>query len=328
MKLHLNRELFIDAVKITSQTMQIPPEFVEKDYWVTHALCRIFSSKLGKEIVFKGGTSLSKCFNIIERFSEDIDLVVLRLEGESDSKLKSKLKSISRLIESSIPEINLEGITNKKGMNRKTAHSYTREFKEIHDQISDFIVLESTWLGNHEPFSTKPVISFIGKMMLSNDKNEIATSFEMLPFEVNVLETSRTICEKIMSLVRFSYGDNPINELAKKIRHTYDLHLLLLEEENINFFKSRKFDDMIIQVAKDDILSFKKNNEWLNNHPIEALFFKDLDNIWNQLKVNYLFNFKNLVYGELPKEESVFETLKMIRSRLKTISWTIEIKPK
>ncbi len=71
--------------------MNLQPEFVEKDYWVTYALFTIFNNEIGKETVFKGGTALSKCYNMIERFSEDIDLVVLRREGETDSKLKSKL---------------------------------------------------------------------------------------------------------------------------------------------------------------------------------------------------------------------------------------------
>ncbi|HQB79283.1 MAG TPA: nucleotidyl transferase AbiEii/AbiGii toxin family protein, partial [Tenuifilaceae bacterium] len=73
--------------------MRIPAIYVEKDYWVTYALFTIFNNKIGKDTVFKGGTALSKCYNMIERFSEDIDLVVLRREGERDGKLKSKLKA-------------------------------------------------------------------------------------------------------------------------------------------------------------------------------------------------------------------------------------------
>ena len=87
MKLHQNIQLFRDAVRVTAQQMTIPPEFVEKDYWVTYALFTIFNNEIGKDTVFKGGTALSKCFNLIERFSEDIDLVVLRHEGESNNKL-------------------------------------------------------------------------------------------------------------------------------------------------------------------------------------------------------------------------------------------------
>lgn len=122
MKLHLKKELFVNYIRFTAQQMKIPPEFVEKDYWVTYALYTIFNKQIGEDIVFKGGTALSKCYNIIERFSEDIDLIVLRREGETDSKLKSKLKAVSTVVEAELPEVPIEGITKKMGMNRKTAH--------------------------------------------------------------------------------------------------------------------------------------------------------------------------------------------------------------
>jgi hypothetical protein len=70
--------------------------------------------------------------------------------------------------------------------------------------------------------------------------------------------------------------------------------------------------------------NFKNNNKWLNYHPNEAFIFKDLESVWNDLKLIYSGDFKNLVYGELPKEEAVLETLKMIQERLKAISWTIK----
>ena len=79
MKLHLDEKLFRQAIQFTSDQMQILPIYVEKDYWVTVALFSIFNDKIGEDIIFKGGTALSKCYNIIERFSEDIDLVVLSL---------------------------------------------------------------------------------------------------------------------------------------------------------------------------------------------------------------------------------------------------------
>ncbi len=93
MRLHLDKKLFRQAVQATSDQMQIPAIYVEKDYWVTYALFNIFNDDIGKDTVFKGGTALSKCYNIIERFSEDIDLVVLRREGESNNKLTTKIKT-------------------------------------------------------------------------------------------------------------------------------------------------------------------------------------------------------------------------------------------
>ena len=83
--------LFRQAVTATAGLLDIPEIFIEKDYWVTYALHTIFHDPIGGETVFKGGTALSKCFGLIDRFSEDIDLVV---------SLKEKL---SRSVRSSHP---------------------------------------------------------------------------------------------------------------------------------------------------------------------------------------------------------------------------------
>lgn len=162
-------------------------------------------------------------------------------------------------------------------------------------------------------------------MMLDKNQSDIANENGLLPFELLALEPIRTICEKIMSLVRFSYGEIPMDDLKKKIRHTYDLHQLLKQDEFLQFFQSTDFDSMLLKVANDDIVSFRNNNIWLNHHPKEALIFKDLENVWSKLKTIYNDDFKNLVYGALPNNEVVLETLKMIQERLNAISWTIKI---
>jgi predicted nucleotidyltransferase component of viral defense system len=76
MKLHKNIALYKDAIRFTAQQMNLKPEYIEKDYWLTYALFTVFKNEIGKDTIFKGGTALSKCYHMIERFSEDIDLVV------------------------------------------------------------------------------------------------------------------------------------------------------------------------------------------------------------------------------------------------------------
>lgn len=328
MILHQNKTLFRQAVQFTAQQMKIPEIYVEKDYWVTFALHTIFQSDIGKETVFKGGTALSKCFNLIERFSEDIDLVVLRREGESNNKLTNKIKEISKVVGDVLPEVAIAEVTQKMGMNRKTAHSYGKEFQGNYGQVRDVIVVEATWLGYFEPYTVRPVISFVGNMMLNNGQSDIASEMNLLPFDVMVLEPTRTICEKIMSLVRFSYGEEPLNDLKKKIRHTYDLNQLLQQKEFSDFFNSSAFEEMLLKVANDDVASYKNSNEWLALHPSEALIFKDLDSVWLELISAYNVDFKNLVYGDLPKDETVLATLHRIKERLTNIPWIIEIEEK
>lgn len=325
MKLHQNIKLFQDAVKFTAQQMNIPPEFIEKDYWVTYALYTIFNNPIGADTVFKGGTALSKCYKLIDRFSEDIDLVVLRKEGESNNQLTNKIKKISEVVGAVLPEVQISELTQKMGMNRKTAHSYSKIFTGSYGQIRDVVIVEATWLGYFEPYSTKQIASLVGEMMIRNGQESIAKEHSLLPFEVRVLEPIRTLCEKIMSLVRFSYSENPIDDLKKKIRHTYDLYRLLQKPEFRTFFESKEFEDMLIKVANDDIVSFKNNNKWLAYHPNESLLFNDIERIWTDLESTYKGEFKALVYGELPSSNDILDTIRTIRTRMKAIEWNIEI---
>lgn len=328
MKLHLDKKLFRQAVQFTSDQMQIPAIFVEKDYWLTYALFTILNDKIGSEAVFKGGTALSKCYNIIERFSEDIDLVVLRREGESNNELTSKIRTIGSVVSKALPEIEIAGLTHKMGMNRKTAHSYNKEFKGDFGQVRDAIVVEATWLGYFEPYTTKSICSFVGEMMMNNKQSEIAKEQGLLPFNVLVLEPIRTICEKIMSLVRFSYGERPITDLKNKIRHVYDLNKLLSVKELFTFFKSKEFEIMLLKVAQEDVESFKNNNEWLKKHPLDSLIFKNPEKVWSDLKLAYDSDFKFLVYGSFPNEKELLNTLISIQKRISSISWNIKLEIK
>ena len=79
--------------------MGIPETYIEKDYWVTYALKTLFQSDIASQAVFKGGTALVKCYHAIERFSEDIDVVVLRNAGETDNQLTNKIKAISKAVQ-------------------------------------------------------------------------------------------------------------------------------------------------------------------------------------------------------------------------------------
>ncbi|UAM99551.1 nucleotidyl transferase AbiEii/AbiGii toxin family protein [Polaribacter litorisediminis] len=91
-----------DKLNIFNQVSEktgLPSSAVEKDWWVTLSLNIIFSLPYSKYIVFKGGTSLSKAWNLIERFSEDIDLVIdrkhLGFEGELSKTQVKKLRKAS-----------------------------------------------------------------------------------------------------------------------------------------------------------------------------------------------------------------------------------------
>lgn len=322
MKLHEDQKLFVQAIRATAQRMDIPEIFIEKDYWVTFALYLIFTDDIGDYTVFKGGTALSKCHNIIERFSEDIDLVILRNESYTSAQLTRKIRNISKKVGEHLPEIETEGITNKKGNIRKTAHEYPRTVKGTFGQVRDIIVLEATWLGYHEPYTNESVSSYIHDMMIDTEQEEMITTYNLSPFEVKVLSPKRTLCEKIMSLVRFSYDKDPIVSLGLKIRHIYDLHKMLRVTSIKSFFDSLAFLDMMLKVASDDIVCYKNNNSWLAHHPNEAILFADIDEVWSKLSKVYNASFAALIYGDLPSEDEIIKTIKSIKQRLENLDWS------
>lgn len=325
MRLHENKTLFRQSIAFTAQQMKILPIYVEKDYWVTYVLHLIFHDTIGTETVFKGGTALSKCFGLIERFSEDIDLVVLRRETDGGNQLKSKLRKITNLVGTKLTEVDEEGITHKLGMIRKVAYSYPKSFSGKYGQVRENIIVEATWLGRYEPYHNHVISSYVAAMMETAGQQKFVEEYGLLPFEVQVLHVNRTICEKIMSLVRFSRTDNPITDLRNKIRHTYDLHQLLKVPAILAFFESPEFEEMLSLVGQDDVESFKNNNDWLAYHPSEAIIFRETEETWKLLENTYTNEFGNLVYGELPKSEEILGSLIKISERLKVIKWNVEI---
>lgn len=326
MKLHENREVFRQAIQATAQEIGIPEIFIEKDYWVTFALYTVFKSERGNEIIFKGGTSLLKCYNLIKRFSEDIDLVILRNGDESNTTLTKKIKSIGDEISRILPEVDLPNVTVKKGMNRKTAHEYKTHFKGDYGQVRTVIIVEATWIGYFEPYMEKPIHSFVFDMMAKRGQLQLAEDFELKPFMAKVLLPTRTLCEKILSLVRFSYSDTPIEDLRLKIRHLYDLHTILQVKEYHSFFYSEAFTSMLLKTGNDDISSYKSNNKWLNNHPCDAIIFKEPQSTWEKLRDTYNGDFKALVFNEeLPPPNLILQTLQMMRQRLIEVNWTVKV---
>ncbi|MEP7266143.1 MAG: nucleotidyl transferase AbiEii/AbiGii toxin family protein [Saprospiraceae bacterium] len=283
-----------------------------------------FSSAVADDAVFKGGTALSKCHKLIERFSEDVDLVVLNNKGESGNQLKNKLKAITEAVSEIMPEVEIEGITNKKGMIRKTVHQYNKQkFSGTFGQVREQIIVEATWLGSSVPFIKAEVSCYITEMMKAANQTELIGQYAMQPFVVKVLSKERTFCEKIMSLVRFSQTAEPYGDLANKIRHIYDINLMLKNAEIAAFFKSSAFDEILNKVGKDDLVSFKNNNSWLQNHPAKAIIFSNSEDTWDKIKNAYRTAFRELVLGELPVEADLITTLKEVHTRLGKVKWYI-----
>lgn len=319
MKLHLNKSLFEESIRKTAKLYGISEIYIEKDYWVTFALFILFNSEYKDEIVFKGGTSLSKCYGIIERFSEDIDLIVLD-RSKSSNEIKRKLKAITSKVSEQLDEEEIEELTNKKGRVRKIAYNYPKSADGKFGQARNKIVLEVSAFSKSEPFLEMNISPFVFTMLQNENFDDLIDEYNLLPFKVKVLGLERTLCEKIMSLVRFSYGENPVENLKKKVRHLYDIHLLLEHNEINIFFRSEEFDKMLLSVKDDDKIN-QLNEGWLKFHPSGAILFSKSEYIWGQIRKDYSNDFKDFVYGELPHENLIYATIQKISERLRNINW-------
>ena len=150
MNFHLDKE-FEDAVNATSEYFKLRAVLIEKDYWVTYVLKNLSQSEYFDKVIFKGGTSLSKAYNCIERFSEDIDLALLNKEKLSNDKCYKLMKRIE-------PEITkeLKSIEGKPGdkmeKKRVTYYSYPRIIKGEIGVVKDKIQLEINTFTNPVPF--------------------------------------------------------------------------------------------------------------------------------------------------------------------------------
>lgn len=101
-----------EALEVASSRTGRPPHLLEKDIWVVWTLDTLYQSHLGQNLTFKGGTSLSKAYGLIDRFSEDIDLTynILALvpdllqERNPTPTTASQAKKISSAVRARLPE--------------------------------------------------------------------------------------------------------------------------------------------------------------------------------------------------------------------------------
>lgn len=214
----------------------------------------------------------------------------------------------------------MEEFTKSIGPNRRSAHSYNKEFKGDFGQVKDLIYIDSSHMEVYEPQAPGIVNSYVAEM-IEKTQPDMIEEYELWPVPVKVLDPTRTICDKIMSLVRMSHMDNPIESFKGKIRHIYDLNMLLQQKDFYDFFGSSKLDGMMKDVIHQDRISYDNIRGYMDKHPKDALLFSDIDDVWLQISSTYNGSFADLVYGKLPEEDEILETLRVISNRLSRLTW-------
>ena len=198
MKLHNDKEKFIEAIIATSKMYGLDPALIEKDYFVTLFLKKAVEQIPG--LVFKGGTSLSKCYNLIDRFSEDINLTL----DEKHFTQSKKRKSIKDLIlicdELNLKLINKEEIENHTHGNYNCYNiCYPIMFPS--EDIKAELKVEMTYIQKCYPYEKRSATSYIGEFFIKNGNDKIVEEFELYPFIVQVQSLERTFVDKIFAII-------------------------------------------------------------------------------------------------------------------------------
>lgn len=298
MKLHLNQELFNNALEGTAQALKIDVLYVEKDYWVSYVLKAISQSQYKDVAIFKGGTSLSKAYKLIERFSEDIDLAVITNELSSN-QIKTLIRKIEKdILDANFKEIEISHITSKGSEFRKTVHRYPKLKRGDFGHANENIILEINSFAKPHPYNLMEISSYVGEF-LAQKAPLLVKEFELEPYFINVLDFRRTLCEKLSAIARASYeSDAEYSQLKEKIRHFYDIHFLMQHHEIQDFIVSKAFSQMIARVREDDQRQFD-TSMWTKIKLCETPIFQNSTVILEKLSHHYTIQFKDLVYTEV-----------------------------
>lgn len=246
--------------QVNSQT-GLPTDAIEKDWWVTITLKAIFSSKFAQHLVFKGGTSLSKAYNLIQRFSEDIDLsidrTILGFEGElSKTQIKKLRKASGNFIVGEFKE-ELISQLEQLGVNKEI---YNIIFDDDIDDTSDphRIELEYNSIVEAGEYIPQRVIIELGaRALLEPNEPKIIQSiigqvyseqvFTIQPFEVIVVVPTKTFLEKVMLLHEEFLKPTENIRHYRMSRHLYDIEKLMDHEYGKEAIKNKELFETLVQ---------------------------------------------------------------------------------
>ena len=314
MKLHQDIKLFSNTLRAASQYLDIKLEFVEKDYWITLVLSRLAKSKYVDESVFKGGTSLSKGYNLIERFSEDVDIAIINDKEKTGNEIKNIIRNIEKEITTDLNELQMDGVTSKGSRFRKSVFEYVSIDK---GNANNKLIVEINSFANPFPFQKLSIQSMVFDFLMKTGNEKYIEQYSLRPFEVNVLSKEQTLIEKLVSLIRFSFKENTVESISEKIRHFYDLYYLMKNSVCIEFVASDSFKKQFDTILQHDREIFEEPKGWQSKSVAKSPLMTDFESIWKQVKEKYQTELSALAYRPIPDEKDVAKCFSELVVRIK-----------
>lgn len=177
-------------------------------------------------MIFKGGTSLSKCYHLIERFSEDIDLNIETLKHPTDSERKKLCNSIKE----AITDLHFELLNSDNIRSRRDFNRFVIDYNSIftNDNLKSNLIIETAVFIRSFPCVEKEVSSYVYEYMKIKGFDNIISECELEPFKIRVQSLERTFIDKLFAIADYYLA----NEKSEHSRHLYDLYKI---KNNINF---------------------------------------------------------------------------------------------
>ncbi len=261
MNLHNFKEDFNALANIVSNKLNITAQAVKRDYFIVYMLDKLVHSEYADVCVFKGGTSLSKCYpGSIERFSEDIDLTYLGME-EDDKTCEKTIKKIMAVMTEGAIVQKIPGEGNARNKSRNVWFE-SEAYK---------VKLEIGCTVRPEPYNLKTLKSYIQEYLEEVGNSEALNEFGLREITINTLDIKRTFLDKVMAVKRHAF----CGTLNHKVRHIYDVVRLCNIPEIQKFLCDEQELKRILQLTKQtDSYYLQKRNIPQNYNPLGAYNFE------------------------------------------------------
>ena len=317
MRLHQHPD-FTAFVTATAAERELAEAFVEKDYWLTEIL-RVVATTLPDRAIFKGGTSLSKGWGLLDRFSEDIDLFV---DPTVDPPLAKRaidrtLKNLSTDV-ASIDGLALLESNTIGGFGRIDTFGYRSRFSAIAGFPST-VRLEPGIQSGKQPTEDVEISSFVGELLHRRGATgDLANVDNLDPFTMTLLHFRRTFIEKLFALhgkvERLRADGHP---LGRDARHYADIHVLADTDEVLAMLSSDEYAAIKSDYDANSRAFFPKSYR-----PPVGLTFADSDALFppDELRAviepDYERECSRLFFGPHPPFADVLNRLQGLKSRL------------
>lgn len=327
--LKLSKERKIEILNQVSSRTGLPPIAIEKDWWVTVTLHCAFNQQYSPNIVFKGGTSLSKGWNLIERFSEDIDLAIDRknfgFEGDLSINQIKKLRKKSCAfaantfvsdLSKSFSDLNADDdcevkaiITEESDRDPQIIEINYYSVLEKSDYLPSRVLIEVSSRSLMEPSEDRKINSLISEIF----KNQ---PFSTESFNVLSVLPQRTFLEKIF-LLHEKFSQPKSKAVAERLsRHLYDLEKLMDSEYGTAALEDKKLFENIVNHRKT--FNVIRGIDY-SNHTKGNIRIIPPDDVIKEWEYDYNTMRENMIYGGSLGFSSLIKRIEELQTRVNNI---------